>query len=183
MLGASVARARPDLLYAYVGMAQVTGWRSIFIDGRDAMMANARSSGNAELLQRLEKIGPPPSGNAQAFMPWTNEVHAVAFEQGHFWYNARSQWDVMKRVLVWQMYSPTLTLGQVFEPFLGNDGAATFAVRQRWTLLNCKFFPARTPQIPFSRRPRDAAKYRYHTWNTAGPAKRLRRSKLSRIAL
>jgi pimeloyl-ACP methyl ester carboxylesterase len=128
VLGASVARARPDLLYAYVGLGQVTGWRSLFIEGRDTMMANARSSGNAALLQRLEKIGPPPSGGAEAFMPWTNEVQAVAFEQGHFWYNARSQLDVMKRVLVWQMYSPSLTLGQVFEPFLGNEGAPKFDV-------------------------------------------------------
>jgi pimeloyl-ACP methyl ester carboxylesterase len=126
VLGASVARARPDLLYAYVGLAQVTGWRSIFAESRDTMMANARASGDTALLHRLEQIGPPPSGGAKVFMPWTEQIQAAEFEQGHFWYNARSPWDVTSRVLVWQLYSPTLTLREVFKPFFGEGREGVF---------------------------------------------------------
>ena len=126
VLGATVARLRPDLLYAYVGLAQVTGWRSIFEESRETMMANARSSGNTQVLRELEQIGPLPQGDARTFMPWSEKVQAVAFRQGHFWYNAPGVWDVTSRVLVWHLYSPTLPLRDFLGRTLGGNKLKVF---------------------------------------------------------
>ncbi len=65
-IGLLMAHARPDLLYAYVGTAQVVDKAKDEARSYELAMSHARARGDAEALSALEKIGPPPYANATA---------------------------------------------------------------------------------------------------------------------
>ena len=60
ILGIHMARARPDLFYAYVGTGQIVN----YLKGRalafEQLMSEARARGDRQAIQELEASGPPP---------------------------------------------------------------------------------------------------------------------------
>lgn len=59
-IGLAVAAKRPDLLYAYVGMGQVIGWRENERAGIAWTLEQARARGNARAVQEIEALRPYP---------------------------------------------------------------------------------------------------------------------------
>src|SRR5208337_4185039 len=62
ILGIYMARARPDLFYAYVGSAQLVNTRKNEAASFARVLAMARASGDQQAITALTKIGPPPWG-------------------------------------------------------------------------------------------------------------------------
>lgn len=126
IIGASVARARPDLLYAYVGLGQVTNWPTLFQDSKDAMLAIARASGDKDFVARLTRIPPgPPAANVEAFGEWSGTIQAEAAPKGYFWYNARSGEDLARRTLSWPLLSPSVSLREFASTLFRDDSRKT----------------------------------------------------------
>lgn len=60
ILGVRMAHARPDLFFAYVGLAQVTNFREDFAASYMKVRAIAQSKADQKALDTLNTIGPPP---------------------------------------------------------------------------------------------------------------------------
>jgi pimeloyl-ACP methyl ester carboxylesterase len=80
VMGIHMAKARPDLLYAYVGTGQmVNAVQEETIDYAD-VMEKARARGDRDAFRELEKIGPPPY-DSQSKMG-VQRKWATAYEPG-----------------------------------------------------------------------------------------------------
>ncbi|HET9391431.1 MAG TPA: alpha/beta hydrolase [Steroidobacteraceae bacterium] len=55
-----MAKARPDLFDAYVGVGQVVNWHRNEAVAYQQLLSRARRAGDQTAVQSLEKIGPPP---------------------------------------------------------------------------------------------------------------------------
>jgi len=55
-----MAHLRPDLFYAYVGVAQVVNWRKQDVAGYSRVLELARDAGDQHAIAALTAIGPPP---------------------------------------------------------------------------------------------------------------------------
>lgn len=64
IVGLKVAMARPDLLYAYIGMGQVIDFRENERQGYAWVLDRARQDGNATAVKELEAIAPYPGDGA-----------------------------------------------------------------------------------------------------------------------
>lgn len=60
MLGIEVAHRRPDLLIAYVGEAQMVGWRRNVAGSYERVLQLARAANDQQSIATLTEIGPPP---------------------------------------------------------------------------------------------------------------------------
>jgi pimeloyl-ACP methyl ester carboxylesterase len=60
ILGLGMARARPDLFYAYVGTGQVADETRNYFAAYDALLEKAQTLGNQQALDDLKRVGPPP---------------------------------------------------------------------------------------------------------------------------
>lgn len=60
VVGVHMAKARPDLFYAYVGVGQVVDWRRNEVLAYRQLLSKARRAGNQAAVESLEKLGPPP---------------------------------------------------------------------------------------------------------------------------
>jgi pimeloyl-ACP methyl ester carboxylesterase len=60
LLGVRLAKARPDLFYAYVGTGQVVNYRAGKVQAYTQLMAEARARHEEQAIRELEAIGPPP---------------------------------------------------------------------------------------------------------------------------
>src|SRR5262245_7197140 len=60
ILGLSMARARPDLFWAYVGTGQVADPKRSLAVAYDELRNKAQSLGDERALRELEAVGPPP---------------------------------------------------------------------------------------------------------------------------
>jgi len=60
MLGIEVAHRRPDLFIAYVGMAQMVGWRKNVAGSYERVLQLARAANDEKSIATLTEIGPPP---------------------------------------------------------------------------------------------------------------------------
>ena len=58
--GLKLARARPDLLAAYVGTGQVVNWARQEALAYEMILDRARKEGNLDAVSELERLGPPP---------------------------------------------------------------------------------------------------------------------------
>ena len=90
VLGVKMARARPDLFYAYVGTGQVVNYGRVREDGYPRLMAEARARGISRAVRELEAIGPPPY--ASMSQETVYDKWADAFEPGmpSTWSNIRT---------------------------------------------------------------------------------------------
>jgi pimeloyl-ACP methyl ester carboxylesterase len=64
IVGLKVAMARPDLLYAYIGMGQVIDFRENERQGYAWTLDRARNDHNATAVKELEALAPYPGGGA-----------------------------------------------------------------------------------------------------------------------
>jgi pimeloyl-ACP methyl ester carboxylesterase len=73
VVGIRMAKARPDLFYAYVGVAQIVSGKDLF-RGYARTLALARQAQNTTAITDLEVIGPPPWDHLRklgVFSRWT----------------------------------------------------------------------------------------------------------------
>lgn len=63
ILGVHMARSRPDLFHAYVGVAQVVSYRDNPSASYAKVLAMARAAGDRPTVSALEALGPPPWEN------------------------------------------------------------------------------------------------------------------------
>ena len=66
-LGIGMARARPDLFYAYVGTGQVADEVRNYSFTYDALLKKAQSVGNQQALEELKRVGPPPYKSGEGY--------------------------------------------------------------------------------------------------------------------
>jgi len=80
MLGVRMARARPDLFYAYVGTGQSVNQYKYKRIAYEQVLAEARRRNNAQAIRELEAVGPPPydSGSKEG----VHTKWATRFEPG-----------------------------------------------------------------------------------------------------
>jgi pimeloyl-ACP methyl ester carboxylesterase len=67
VLGISMAHARPDLFYAYVGMAQMVNWHRNLAASYARVLELAREAGDRPSIAVLAAIGPPPWDNIRTW--------------------------------------------------------------------------------------------------------------------
>lgn len=67
VLAVHMAKQRPDMFHAYVGVAQVVDERENGIDAYTRVLALARQANDAEHVPRLEALGTPPWTNPRSF--------------------------------------------------------------------------------------------------------------------
>ena len=75
IIGVRMARARPDLFYAYVGTGQVGDNTKSYFVAYDALLRKARAVGNQQALDELSRLGPPPYKSSEGFgvqRKWAN---------------------------------------------------------------------------------------------------------------
>jgi pimeloyl-ACP methyl ester carboxylesterase len=77
IIGVRMAQGRPDLFYAYVGTGQAadeTGSRN-YASNFDALRTKARQMHNAQALEELDRVGPPPYKTGEGYQmqrKWSN---------------------------------------------------------------------------------------------------------------
>ena len=60
ILGISMSHARPDLFYAYVGVAQIVNWQKNLSASYARVLEKARAAGDQQAISALTTMGPPP---------------------------------------------------------------------------------------------------------------------------
>lgn len=80
ILGVEMAKARPDLFYAYIGTGQIVNVRKNYAFGYARLLDEARSRGDRQAAQDLEAIGPPPHNSIRKLGVHTRQ--ALAYEAG-----------------------------------------------------------------------------------------------------
>lgn len=87
-VGLDVARRRPDLLHAYVGMGQLIDWQANERVQMEWTLAEARRRGDAEALRELESIQPYPEpgrldpDKIDVLRKWSRSYGALAAYRG-----------------------------------------------------------------------------------------------------
>jgi len=75
IVGVLIARARPDLFFAYVGTGQVADGPGSYHAAYDVLLRKAHTMGNQQAVDDLEHIGPPPYKSPQGYSvqrKWAN---------------------------------------------------------------------------------------------------------------
>ncbi len=95
VLGTLMARQRPDLFHAYVGTGQVVDGKRNYLAAYQELLSRARRDRNADAIQELESLGPPPYDNAprkqQVQRKWAN-----AFEGADLFLLSTAGWAIIK---------------------------------------------------------------------------------------
>ena len=88
VLGTFMAKARPDLFYAFVGTGQVADQPRNYAVAYQDLLKKAQSMGDRVALDELRAIGPPPYANSRGWgvqRKWANFFeHADLFISGMF---------------------------------------------------------------------------------------------------
>ena len=88
VLGTFMAKARPDLFYAFVGTGQVADQPRNYAVAYQDLLKKAQSLGDQVALDELRAIGPPPYANSRGWgvqRKWANFFeHADLFISGMF---------------------------------------------------------------------------------------------------
>jgi pimeloyl-ACP methyl ester carboxylesterase len=79
ILGIHMAHARPDLFYAYVGLAQMVNWGKNLSASYARVLEMARASGDQQAITGLTTVGPPPWHSLSkwpVFLKWERAYQA-----------------------------------------------------------------------------------------------------------
>lgn len=79
-IGTLMARARPDLFFAYVGTAQVADNPRAEAFAYEALVKKAQASDNQRAKEELAQIGPPPRSSGQGYgvqRKWANQFEGA----------------------------------------------------------------------------------------------------------
>ncbi len=71
VIGILMARAKPDLFYAYVGTGQVADETRNYFVAYDELLKKARAVGNQQAFDELSRVGPPPYASAESLISCT----------------------------------------------------------------------------------------------------------------
>ncbi len=74
-LGVFMAKARPELFYAFVGTGQVADPARNYAVAYDELLKKAQATGDQRAIQELKEIGPPPYANGRGYgvqRKWAN---------------------------------------------------------------------------------------------------------------
>jgi pimeloyl-ACP methyl ester carboxylesterase len=75
ILGTRMARARPELFYAYVGTGQVADGTKNNSATYDALLQKAKATGDQRAMDELSRVGPPPWNSGEGYRvqhKWAN---------------------------------------------------------------------------------------------------------------
>jgi pimeloyl-ACP methyl ester carboxylesterase len=75
IIGVLMARAKPDLFYAYVGTGQVADETKNYFVAYDALLKKAQTVGNQQAFDELSRVGPPPYPSGGGYVvqrKWAN---------------------------------------------------------------------------------------------------------------
>lgn len=67
ILGVHLAKARPDLIHAYVGQSQFVNWNTNLAASYAQVMNLARAANDRETVEGLTQLGPPPWDRVRAW--------------------------------------------------------------------------------------------------------------------
>ncbi|HZZ87687.1 MAG TPA: alpha/beta hydrolase [Caulobacteraceae bacterium] len=85
VIGLKLAKARPDLVAAFVGTGQIVHWARQQSDGYALALAAARTRGDAAAVAALEGVGPPPYPDLAAQMVFSQHANGLTpAEQAEF---------------------------------------------------------------------------------------------------
>ena len=82
ILGVFMAKARPDLFWAYVGTGQVADEHRNYAVAYDALLMKAATLGEQRAIQDLETVGPPPYSDGRGYAVqrrWSNLFEGADF--------------------------------------------------------------------------------------------------------
>lgn len=124
ILGAEVAKRRPDLISAYVATGQVTGWKRNFEEGRRLALDEARRTRDTARYQRLAALGPLPNAKEDTaeYQAWIKAVQGDITASGHSWHNFRGTGDWTSRFIAMFAMSPDVDNRELVDVFLGRGG-------------------------------------------------------------
>jgi pimeloyl-ACP methyl ester carboxylesterase len=80
ILGVGMAKARPDLFYAYVGTGQVGDETKTYFVAYDALLKKAKAVGDQRAIEELNHAGPPPYESGDGYRvqwKWANALEGV----------------------------------------------------------------------------------------------------------
>jgi pimeloyl-ACP methyl ester carboxylesterase len=80
ILGARMAKARPDLFHAFVGTGQVADPLRNYTVAHGALLARARAAGPPAAVRELEEVGPPPYADGRGYAvqrKWSNRFEGA----------------------------------------------------------------------------------------------------------
>ena len=117
VLGIEVAKRRPDLIAAYVGMGQMTAWEPTFEESRRLLMQQAQQTGDQALYKKLASVPDkvPPYSDPAALMRWKMTVEGEIYRHGYSWHNFQgpgTSWSARTNAL--RAVSPDMTDREVF---------------------------------------------------------------------
>lgn len=75
ILGVLMAKARPELFYAFVGTGQVADPSRNYAVAYDALVRKAKSGGDLRAVRELDEVGPPPYADGRGYAvqrKWSN---------------------------------------------------------------------------------------------------------------
>lgn len=116
VLGATVAKRRPDLVYAYIGIGQLVEWEGNFNETRRLLSEHARETGDAALQKELDALGPPPPAtDAKAYLEWADKVQDPMIRLGYSWHNLQGteeSWG--SRLGIAAIFSESMTTADLY---------------------------------------------------------------------
>jgi pimeloyl-ACP methyl ester carboxylesterase len=119
ILGVFMAKARPELFYAFVGTGQVADPTRNYAVAYAALVDRASRDGNSRALQELNEVGPPPYNDGKGF--------AVQRK----WANLFEGADVfLASTLGFALTAPGYSLGDINDWFDGQGVSAEHLVPQ-----------------------------------------------------
>jgi len=80
ILGVGMAKAKPDLFYAYVGTGQVGDETKNYFAAYDALLKKAKDLGDQRAIEELSRVGPPPYESGDGYRvqwKWANAFEGV----------------------------------------------------------------------------------------------------------
>jgi pimeloyl-ACP methyl ester carboxylesterase len=119
ILGVFMAKARPELFYAFVGTGQVADPLRNYAVAYAALIERASREGNSRALRELQEVGPPPYADRKGFAvqrKWSNLFEgADAF---------------LASTLGFALAAPGYSLGDINDWFEGQNVSAEHLVPQ-----------------------------------------------------
>jgi pimeloyl-ACP methyl ester carboxylesterase len=80
IIGLQMARAKPELFYAYVGTGQVADSAKNYFVAYEELLKKARAVGNQDAIDDLTRIGPPPYKSGEGYgvqRRWANSFEGA----------------------------------------------------------------------------------------------------------
>ena len=114
VLGTLLAKRRPDLLHAYIGLGQSVPSKEGDDKSLDLLIELARDEGDQETLNTLVALGPMPEpSDTEAYVQWLTAIQEPLFKYGKFWRSQNGPGAIAARMIVMTLVSPDLTLSDI----------------------------------------------------------------------